>query len=248
VESHLVTEAVAKHIFEVAARAESHVSIHALNACFRDALKHLGFQLFACFHVVDSEHGRDVEILYGEGHTAWGSHYRRMQFAEDDPTIREAEQNSDPFYWTDMVRRKSLPLRSLRVIDAAKQFQLNDGFVAPMKSADGSLCFILFAGNGVDSNDAYARAGAHLLSYYYGRLGHRIHYASDKRPRNGLLSHRQRECLAWARVGKSSRDIGEILGISATVVDEHIAKACERLKVRTRVQAILEAGRRGVEF
>jgi DNA-binding CsgD family transcriptional regulator len=59
------------------------------------------------------------------------------------------------------------------------------------------------------------------------------------------LTARQKQCLFWARQGKSSKDIGKILGISQDVVDQHIARACERLGVRTRIQAVIAAIREG---
>jgi DNA-binding CsgD family transcriptional regulator len=62
---------------------------------------------------------------------------------------------------------------------------------------------------------------------------------------NPVLTKRQRECLKWVREGKSSTDIGVILGISGRVVDEHVAHACERLGVRTRVQAVFAATTKG---
>lgn len=55
------------------------------------------------------------------------------------------------------------------------------------------------------------------------------------------LRPRQIECLRWARKGKSSADIGHILGISARTVDEHISNAAEILGVRTRIQAVARA-------
>ena len=60
-------------------------------------------------------------------------------------------------------------------------------------------------------------------------------------PHPQALTERQVECLLWARQGKSSRDIGEILGISEDVVDQHISRACKRLCVRTRMQAVIAA-------
>lgn len=57
----------------------------------------------------------------------------------------------------------------------------------------------------------------------------------------GPLSGRQLECLAWAQEGKSAGDIGQIIGISGRTVEGHLAKACEALGVRTRVQAVLRA-------
>jgi DNA-binding CsgD family transcriptional regulator len=55
------------------------------------------------------------------------------------------------------------------------------------------------------------------------------------------LRQRQVECLYWAQEGKSAGDIGQILGISGRTVEAHIARACEALGVRTRVQAVIRA-------
>ena len=247
-ETQFAADAVAQYVFQVIAYAETLESIEALNECFRDPLQRLGIQLFACLRIVESVDRCEIEALFGEGFGAWAGYYRRMRFAEDDPIIQEVERTADPFYWTEIVRSKPLSLRALRVIAAARQFQLYDGFVSPIRNSNGALSFVLFAGNGVNSKDPYARTSALLLAYYYGRFGQRIYRASKGKLANGVLSERQRQCLRWVRAGKSSKDIGDILGISATVVDEHIGKACERLKVRTRVQAIFEASRRGLEL
>ena len=53
------------------------------------------------------------------------------------------------------------------------------------------------------------------------------------------LSPRQLQCLTWVQAGKSSSDIGVILGLSPRTVDDHIAAACERMGVRTRLQAVI---------
>jgi LuxR family quorum-sensing system transcriptional regulator CciR len=52
------------------------------------------------------------------------------------------------------------------------------------------------------------------------------------------LTARQLECLSWISRGKSSTDIGEIMRISKRTVDHHVNVRCERLGVRTRVQAV----------
>lgn len=65
---------------------------------------------------------------------------------------------------------------------------------------------------------------------------------SKARAPGGLqLTPRQLECLAWVAEGKSARDIGEILGISGRTVEAHLIKVCNRLGVRTRLQAVLKA-------
>jgi DNA-binding CsgD family transcriptional regulator len=40
--------------------------------------------------------------------------------------------------------------------------------------------------------------------------------------------------------------IGDILGLSVRTVDEHLAEACRKLGVRTRVQAAVQATLRGL--
>jgi DNA-binding CsgD family transcriptional regulator len=60
------------------------------------------------------------------------------------------------------------------------------------------------------------------------------------------LSRRQTECLYWVQEGKSAADIGLILGLSPRTVEEYLAKACDKLGVRTRVQAVIRAHRLGL--
>lgn len=65
--------------------------------------------------------------------------------------------------------------------------------------------------------------------------------AASPRP-NALrrLTLRQLECFYWVQQGKSASVIGEILGLSSRTVEGHIAKVCEILGVRTRIQAVLK--------
>lgn len=63
---------------------------------------------------------------------------------------------------------------------------------------------------------------------------------------NPSLSPRERECLQWVCWGKSSADIGTILGLSPRTVDSYLEKSCAKLRVRTRIEAVALAVRRGL--
>lgn len=65
--------------------------------------------------------------------------------------------------------------------------------------------------------------------------------ADTKREQEIALSPRQIECLYWVQEGKSSRDIAVILGISHRMVERHVFRACQKLGVRTRLQAVIRA-------
>jgi DNA-binding CsgD family transcriptional regulator len=60
------------------------------------------------------------------------------------------------------------------------------------------------------------------------------------------VTGRQLECLAWAGEGKTAIEIGIILGISARTVEGHLAKVCDALGVRKRIQAAIRARELGV--
>ncbi|MFB7881855.1 response regulator transcription factor [Brevundimonas diminuta] len=55
------------------------------------------------------------------------------------------------------------------------------------------------------------------------------------------LSPRELECLTWVSLGKSSSDIGSILNLSSRTVDAYLEKACSKLNVRTRIEAVVAA-------
>lgn len=58
------------------------------------------------------------------------------------------------------------------------------------------------------------------------------------------LSRRELQCLVWTARGKSSTDIGTILCLSPRTVDSYIEKACGKLGVRTRIEAVTVGIRR----
>jgi DNA-binding CsgD family transcriptional regulator len=74
-----------------------------------------------------------------------------------------------------------------------------------------------------------------------------VHRAHSYRQRpDAALSPRESECLVWVARGKSSTDIGTILGLSPRTVDSYLEKACAKLRVRTRVEAVAVAVRDGI--
>ena len=51
--------------------------------------------------------------------------------------------------------------------------------------------------------------------------------------------------LSFAALGKSDWDISQIVGIAASTVNEHIEKAKQAIRVKTRAQAIAIAVHHG---
>lgn len=74
------------------------------------------------------------------------------------------------------------------------------------------------------------------FSFWFLQLGYRR--TVGRRPQ---LTKRELECLAWAGKGKTSGEIGAILGISDRTVEGYIASSCDKLNARGRQAAITKA-------
>lgn len=61
-----------------------------------------------------------------------------------------------------------------------------------------------------------------------------------------ILTAREQSCLHWAALGKTSWEIGAILGITERTVNFHIANTCTKLDVYTRQAAIVIALQTGL--
>ena len=75
--------------------------------------------------------------------------------------------------------------------------------------------------------------------------------AATLAPRSGVatrqrLSKREREVLLWCVQGKTSWEIGRILGITERTVNFHIYQAADRLGTRGRHATCLQALIRGL--
>lgn len=62
-----------------------------------------------------------------------------------------------------------------------------------------------------------------------------------KRDRGPQLTKRETECLAMAALGKTSIEIGAMLGISDRTVEGYIVSSCDKLNARGRQAAIAKA-------
>ena len=238
---------ISRRAFDAVASAERASTLAELNEGVGQAFKTLGFDVYVGVNAVDSTGQPNVELLFGQAPDAWYAHYRDHGYEDIDPVIREMFRSTDPLFWSDLADRRTITEVELRVLDEAGDFGLKNGFMTPLHNLDGSISAVLLMGSSIEACDPDVRAAAHLLSLYYGSVGRRLLAASKgRRAKVRGLTPRQRECLLWVRMGKSSADIGELLGLSAETVNDHIAAACRRLGVRTRVQAVAEAAVHGL--
>jgi LuxR family quorum-sensing system transcriptional regulator CciR len=176
----------------------------------------------------------------------WVEHYFDHGYQAIDPVVCYTPVMPAPYAWVELGRRFSLDRVETRVMEEAQEVGLRAGVSVPLHGPWGSVRVVSFASTtGVP--DPIRQLGslqaiAAQFSITYADL-------TEARPRSSWLSQfseREKECLSWAARGKSSWDIGMILGVSEFTVNFHLRKAMRKLETGNRVVAVVKAIRFGV--
>lgn len=227
---------VARRAFDAAAQITRVTSLAEVEAAFRPAIESLGFENFVSVET----RGRTLRLIDGRPHPIWFPHLVARGYQWSDAPFVAAQEGSAAVFYSDVAKLRDLTPEQIRIAHERREHGLLDGFANSVHAADGTVFTVAMTGADIDPADPDVRAAAHILSAYYG-LATRGLEQRPERPPDVVLTRRQRDCLSWVRHGKSATDIGDILGISPHTVHEHVAQACTRLGVRTRVQAVAAA-------
>ncbi len=140
--------------------------------------------------------------------------------------------------WQSVRENPDLTRAEFELFGEAGEFGLHDGYVTPLHHGDGSVSGVsVISTEKADLSEA-EKLVVHLLSLYYCCIGLKV---ARKTAPHVNLTPRQRECLQWVHLGKTSAEIADIVGISERTVNFHLTEACKALSVRTRRQAVVEA-------
>jgi DNA-binding CsgD family transcriptional regulator len=236
---HKQDDQLARRAFDCIAEMKRSKSADALSGAVGPIFGDMGLPHFALARFFKADHSPDVAVLGGRFHAEWSQRYMGNRYVRHSYIARELLRTRDTYSWEDVMRRRRVDDAQRRIKNEADEVGLTDGLFTPVRGGDGSYSAVVLAGRKPDLADSFIRTSAGVLSAYFAAEARRFDVSP---PRNDLsLSPRQRECLAWVRQGKSSSMIAEILGLSVQTIDEHLAQACRKLGVRTRVQAAVEA-------
>jgi len=239
-----VDDQLARRAFDCIASMRQAASADAVSATAAPMFEDLGLPYFALASFFRVDRKPDISILLGTFHTGWAARYIAGGYVRDSQIVQEMLRTNEPYSWTDVLSRRPVDDQQKRIRNEAGDFGLDDGLFTPARWIDGSYAAVVLAGPKPKLDDAFIRTSASVLSSYVAVETRRLW--SGSKSAAPQLSARQRECLAWVRQGKSSGVIAEILGVSVRTVDEHLAEACRKLGVRSRVQAAVDASLAGI--
>lgn len=185
----------------------------------------------------DSKNRPRLFSTYPQG---WTSHYLRNSYERIDPIVKEALRSAEPFQWgIDCLSKPNSPAQQ-QLLDEASHFGIRFGFTVPIHDGHGPVAALTFAMNRRDERlenrlNAEARVLQLMAMYFHAHVRRKL--LINRLVGGVCLSPRELECLQWASQGKSTWEIGQILGISRNTVADYLDNAKGKLGVRTVIQA-----------
>ncbi len=176
----------------------------------------------------------------------WTDRYWQRRYYDDDCIVRACLKSILPITWT-TTPSPELTDRQRRIAREAARFGLAHG-VAIAVRGPGALLAVLTVARFREIGQETLTDIIDVLALGALALAATIVTLSPSgAPSSEAANLKEVECncLMWAARGKSSAEIGRLLGMPERTVYFHIGNAMDRLGVATRIQAVTEAIKTG---
>lgn len=228
-------------------RADSPQEIFHL---FVQAIKDLGYDR-AIYAVVSGTPGHDLRrtpgfmLSYPED---WASYYFEHELDKIDPVTLYSFYAPGPFVWSDLPKVMRLSKAQEACLNMGAEAGLKNGICVPLRGPLGEHTDVAIASDDPMVDPKENLDVLTLLATQFKNSYSRFVDAADPAGSAYHLTRREKEVLTWCYAGKSSWDIGELLGVSESVVNFHIKNAKNKLDCSTRIACVLKATRLGLIF
>jgi LuxR family quorum sensing-dependent transcriptional regulator len=166
--------------------------------------------------------------------------YSEMDYFFLDPLARRCLHTATPFIWEEVLTLREQEPIVKRIYSEASDFGLPQGMTVPIRSFEGLIGSVTFAGQR-DRFGPKERLELNILALVlHARVAELCHETGLHRA-GRQLSERERETLKWGAVGKTSSEIGSILGLTKRTVDQHFDNAAKKLGTVNRVHTVVMA-------
>jgi len=211
-----------------------------------EELKWYGLTHVSCFSIPGPGEGAEGKVLLNTRPEGYIENYVAKQYIDHDPVMVELRRSLSPFSWGDIKEKRRLTKSERRIMDEAREFNSDDGFVIPVVTRAGQAA--LFSPCGHDPNlSQRARSALEIVgTYAFCALQKARAEEMRAHKKHGVsLTAREREIMRWVAAGKTDDEIGEILKISHETVTTHVENAKVKLNATRRTYAVVQALRFG---
>jgi LuxR family transcriptional activator of conjugal transfer of Ti plasmids len=206
----------------------------------------LGFRWFAYLRLSD-----DAPTLISSYPRSWTDRYFELEYQQIDPVVRRARRESALFGWSSKAPRAVGSREQRRFFDEAMTFGIKSGLTVPIRGGFGRMAAFTMATDEstapIEQLTGESRDLLQLIGLYFHT------YVTVKVPQgrkaseyDGVLTQRERQCLAWVARGKTVADSAILVGIAPRTVVFHLERARQKLNASSIAHGVAEAMRRGL--
>lgn len=160
-----------------------------------------------------------------------------------DSVINMSRKRIGAFQWSQVYNDTNTTEDERRFFDEAATFGLKSGISIPLHGPDGSFAIMSFAQSLNREFQNSTIVYLQLAAFHFHLKVTKFANYSQGSPN---LSIREKECILWSARGKSSWEIGKILGISINTVNFHIKSVKKKLDASSRTLAAVKAVNLGI--
>jgi len=204
----------------------------------------LGFRWFAYLSIVDSS-----QKLISSYPKSWTSRYLRHRYHRLDPVVLRARAEHAMFTWgASSGSTRPRNREQSRFFEEATGFGIKSGITVPIRAGFGRMAAFTVATDDAlmepdlllaTSNDIVQLLGLYFHTHLRGRVP-----ANQTRREGQILSQRERQCLAWAALGKTVSETAVLVGVTARTVAFHLENARRKLDAVSITHCVALAIRR----
>lgn len=169
----------------------------------------------------------------------WQKRCSEMSYDRIDPIVKKIRKQAGAFRWSEMYNDERTTEIERRVFDEAATFGLGSGVSVPLHGPNGTFEIMTFASSRDHKFQDRTISYLQLAALHFRLKVARFANASGayKAPE---LSPREKECILWVARGKSSWDVGTILGISENTVNYHVKNVMRKMEASSRMVAAIK--------
>lgn len=170
----------------------------------------------------------------------WQERCFQMSYDRIDPIVKTSRKRAGAFRWSEVYNNASTTEDERRVFDEAARFGLRSGISVPLHGPDGSFAIMSFARPWEREFPEKTMACLQLAALHF-HLRVAEFSSSSGVEKVPALSPREKQCILWTAKGKSSWEIGVILGITVNTVNFHIKNVMRKMDASSRTAAAITA-------
>jgi DNA-binding CsgD family transcriptional regulator len=233
---------------ELTAEAIRQTTLQGLRATIEKAAQDLGFEYLA--------HGRsltrdtvgrppNVEVLAITYPGDWYRRYSEKAYGSVDAVVQISAMTNAAFCWHSVPSFLPLSQAQQTIFAEARAVGLRNGVTVPIHHLNGKVEIVSFATTSSENLRPNIQTQMQAIGSLLALRQQELEKFEPVTP-SITLSERERECLTWVAIGKSSWDIARILNISTNTVNFHVKNAIQKLGCNNRVFAVVLALRLGL--